>query len=72
MFRINSSGGSIALGKFCFSWQNTDDAFDWPGYTVIGWGDTLLEFGDIDNGNGIFLTRYSYGEIEYTKAFLRI
>ena len=69
---INSNGGSISLGKLNFSWQNTDDEFKWAGYTVISWGDTCLEFGEIDNGNGIFLTRYEDGDIAYTRTFVRI
>lgn len=72
MIEISSSGGAIAVGKFSFTWSNTDDVFDWPGFTIIGWGDTFLEFGDVDNGNGIFLTRYKDGDIEFTKAILRI
>lgn len=71
MFRINSNRGTFSLGKFSFTWENSDDAHDWPGFTTIGWGDTFLELGDIDEGNGIFLTRYAHGDIDFTKTLLR-
>lgn len=72
MIEINSNGGGISLGKFSFSWSNTDSVFDWPGFTIVGWDDTFLEFGDVDNGNGIFLTRYKDGDVEFTKTLLRV
>ena len=72
MIRINSNGGSIALGKFSFSWSNADPVFQWAAYSVLCWGDWSLEFGDIDNGNGIFLTHFKDGDLEFTKTLLRL
>lgn len=69
---VNSNGGHFKLGKFSFSWQNTDSFHEWEGYSVLCWADWSLEFGDIDNGNGIHLTHYKDGDIDFTKTLVRI
>ena len=65
---IRDTGGLIRLGNFSFLWQNPDPEFS--GFTTFSLGQYALEFGDIDSGNGIFLTKYSNGDIEYTQPLL--
>ena len=70
MIRINSENGVIRLGPFSFFWQNPEP--EYPGFTVLAYKDTSIEFGDIDAGNGIFITRFKEGEIAWQRALLQI
>lgn len=71
IFDITDDGGLIRLGSFAVLWQNQDYEFDYPGFTVFSSGDFSLEFGAIDNGNGVFITKYNDGGIEYTRPLLQ-
>ncbi len=66
---FSSNGGHIRLGSLAILWQNQDSEF--PGFTVISCGDFSLELGDIDNGNGVFITKYKDGDIEYSRPLLQ-
>lgn len=70
MIRINSENGVIRLGPFSFFWQNPEP--EYPGFAVLAYGDTSIEFGEIDAGNGIFVTRFKDGEIFFQHALLRL
>ena len=70
IFDIKDDGGLIRIGPFSILWQNPDSQY--PGFTTINFGDYGLEFGDIDAGNGIFLTKYADGDIEYTRTIVKL
>ena len=70
IFNITSQGGHICIGNWSLLWENATNEF--PGFTAIANSDYSLEFGEIDNGNGIFLTKYGYGDIEFTKPILKL
>ena len=70
IFDISDTGGLIRLGPFAILWQNPDS--EYPGFTTFSWNDTSLEFGDIDNGNGVYLTGFRDGEIEYSRKLLQL
>ena len=69
---LSSTSGLIRLGKLAFLWSNPDERFGFSGYSCISYGNTSLEFGDIDAGNGIFLVKYVNGELAYHRALLKI
>ena len=66
-FLLTSDNGVIRLGNFYLSWGNKltfTDGYGLPGFFTIGWGDTLLEFGDIDQGrHGIYITKCEEGDV---------
>ena len=68
-FDITSGGGLIRLGSFAILWQNSDE--EYPGFTTLSTGTYSLEFGEIDLGNGIFITKYSDDDIEYTRPLIQ-
>ncbi len=68
---FSSNGGHIRLGSLAILWQNQDALLDFPGFTVFSSGDYSLEFGTIDNGNGIFITKYEDGDIAYSRPLLQ-
>ena len=70
IFDISDTGGLVRLGPFAILWQNPDS--EYPGFTTLSWGDYSLEFGEIDAGNGIFLTAYADGDIAYTKPIVKL
>ena len=70
IFNINSNNGHICIGNYSILWENAEGEF--PGFFVIANNDYSLEFGEIDDGNGIFLTKYGLGDVEYTKPLIRI
>ena len=70
IFDISHDGGLIRIGPFSLLWQNPDQEF--PGFTALNAWNYGLEFGDIDSGNGIFITKYGDGDIEYTSAIVRL
>lgn len=70
IFNIDSNGGLIRIGSAAILWQNRDEEF--PGFTTLSWGDSSLEFGDIDAGNGIHLTTFRDGDISFQKTLLRV
>ena len=72
MITIDSYGGLIRFGPLALAWGNTDTLNDFPGFTTLSYGNYSLEFGDIDAGNGIFLTRYADGDIEFTKPIVKL
>lgn len=69
-FDINSTGGLIRFGSCAILWENSTEEF--PGFTAFSIEEYSLEFGEIDSGNGIFLTHYSDGDIQYTQPLLLI
>lgn len=70
IFDINSNGGLLRIGPAAILWQNRDEEF--PGFTTLSWGDSSLEFGDIDAGNGIHLTTFRDGDISFRKTLFRL
>lgn len=70
IFNIDSTGGLIRIGPAAILWQNQDEEF--PGFTTLSWGDSSLEFGDIDAGNGIHVTIFKDGDIDFQKTLLRL
>lgn len=68
---LNDDGGLIRLGSLAILWQNQDTDQEFPGFTVFSLGNYSLEFGDIDNGLGIFITKYNDGDIEYSHPLLQ-
>tara|TARA_B100000035_G_scaffold284426_1_gene267343 strand:+ start:249 stop:494 length:246 start_codon:yes stop_codon:yes gene_type:complete len=75
-FVASSTGGHGNIGQLCWAWQNQeyiDSTFadDYIGFTTIGFGDWSLEFGDIDQGNGIHLTHWKDGDVAWSKTFLK-
>lgn len=70
IFDISDTGGLIFIGSFAILWQNPDEQF--PGFTTINAWNYGLEFGEIDAGNGIFLTKYGAGDIEYTRPIVKL
>ena len=67
---ISDTGGLVRLGPFALLWQNPDN--EYPGFTTFSLGDYSLEFGDIDAGNGIFLTVYGDGDILQTLPIVKL
>ena len=70
IIEITSDSGHIYWGGFSLLWENAVD--DLPGFLAIGSPNYSLEFGDIDNGNGVFLTKYGQGDIEYSKQIIKL
>ena len=70
MIRINSDSGTIRLGPFALVWQNPDA--EYGGFTVFSYRDTSIEFGDIDAGNGIHITRFEEGDVAWQQTLLLI
>ena len=70
MIRITSDNGAIRLGPLAITWQNPDA--EYPGFTVLSYGDTSIEFGDIDAGNGIYYSRYEDGDLAVSRTLLRL
>ena len=66
-FLLTSDNGCVWLGDFYLSWGNKltfSDGQELPGFFTIGWGNTLLEFGDVDQGRpGIYVTRCGEGDV---------
>ena len=70
MIRITSDNGAIRLGPLAITWQNP--VAEYPGFTLLSYGNTSIEFGDIDAGNGIHITRFKDGEIFSQQTLLLI
>ena len=70
IFDVSDTGGLVRLGPFALLWQNPDS--EYPGFTTISWGDYSLEFGEIDAGNGIFITVYGDGDILQTLPIVKL
>ena len=70
MIRINSDSGTIRLGPLALVWQNPDG--EYSGFTVLSYGDTSIEFGDIDAGNGIHITQFEEGDVAWQRTLLLI
>lgn len=71
-YYVNSCNGTITLGSLGISWGNADAEYDLPGFCSLFWGDTGLEFGDIDQGRvGIYLTRYEDGEVALSRPLIQ-
>ena len=68
-FDICSLGGLVRFGPLALLWQNA--SFEFPGFTTLSVGQYSLELGEIDSGNGIFVTKYTDGDIEYIKTVLQ-
>ena len=67
---LSDTGGLIRLGPFALFWQNADG--EYPGFTALSWSNYNLEFGEIDAGNGIHLTKFADGDIEYVKTLVKV
>jgi len=67
IFDVNSDHGQIRVGQLGVAWYNSqpEDAYgEDPGWFIISWKDTNLEFGSIDQDvPGIYRTRYIDGEV---------
>lgn len=83
MIDIDSDSGTISIGDFVVCWGNSEDPISingryfeddrLEGYTCFGFADTFLELGAIDQDRpGVYLTKYKYGDIEWTKAVLQL
>ena len=71
MLEINSNYGRIGIGPFNICWQNPDPEFS--GWTVVSWGESNLEFGQIDqDGPGVYMTKYVDGEVTRTRTLLTL
>lgn len=70
IFDLTSNGGLLRLGPAALLWQNQDGEF--PGFTTLSWRDFSIEFGDIDAGNGVHITVFKDGEIDYRKTLLKV
>lgn len=70
IFDVSDTGGLIRLGPFALLWQNPDS--EYPGFTTLSLGDYSLEFGEIDAGNGIFVTVYADGDILQTLPIVKL
>lgn len=72
IFDINDTGGLIRIGPFAILWQNMDAENDYPGFTTFNFNDYSLELGEIDAENGIYLTKYDEGDIEYMLPIVKL
>jgi len=79
-FKVDSIGGQIRLGSLIINWANfetsqTIEGFsfgDLPGFTSFSWGDSCLEFGQIDQARpGIYFTKYEEGDVKYSRPLLQ-
>jgi hypothetical protein len=77
---IDSYGGQIRLFGLNISWSNfepsqTIEGFafgDLPGFTAFSWGDSCLEFGQVDQERpGIYFTKYEDGDVKYSRPLLQ-
>ena len=66
---VNECRGEFFLGKFRIAWQNQDE--DFPGFTIISYGNYNIELGCIDQDRpGIYLTAYEDGGVRPIKSLL--
>lgn len=75
IFHINSEGGQIRLGQLGIGWYNQiqDEFGVEPGWFILSWKDTNLEFGQLDQDHpGIYRTRYIDGEIYHLNTYLEL
>ena len=70
IFDVSDTGGLVRLGPLALLWQNPDS--EYPGFTTFSFGNYSLEFGEIDAGNGIFLTTYFDGDILQTLPIVKL
>ena len=67
-FEVTADYGEIKLGPFRAHWYNKLSEQE-PAYFILGWGDTQLEFGEIDQERpGIYLTRYVNHDVEQLRT----
>ncbi len=76
IFDLSSDYCQIRIGQLGVAWYNAQPADEWgedPGWFIISWKNTNLEFGAIDQDRpGIYRTRYVNGEVEYLNTFLEL
>lgn len=72
IFDINDTGGLVRIGPFAILWQNLDVDNGYPGFTTFNFNDYSLELGEIDAENGIYLTKYDEGDIEYMLPIVKL
>ena len=70
IFDVSDTGGLVRLGSFALLRQNADEQY--PGFTTFSFGEYSLEFGEIDAGNGIFITTYADGDILQTLPIVKL
>ena len=70
IINVTSNSGHIYWGGLSLFWGNAIDYL--PGFLAISSPNYILEFGDIDNGNGVFLTKYGQGDIEYRRQIIKL
>ena len=71
-FEINSDYGEIKVGPLRAHWYNAISESE-PAYFILGWGDTQLEFGEIDQDRpGIYLTRYVNQDVQHLRTILSL
>jgi len=79
-FQVDSYGGQFRLGSLIINWANfeasqTIEGFsfgDLPGFTAFSWGDSCLEFGQVDQARpGIYFTKYEEGDVKYSRPLLQ-
>ena len=70
IFNLDSDGGLLRIGPAAILWQNAHG--EYPGFTTLSWGDSSIEFGEIDAGNGIHITTFKDGDIDVQKTLVRL
>jgi len=69
--KITSDHGYLILGSLYISWGNQlDDTL--TGYAIFSLGNWGIEFGEIDNGNGIHLVNYNEDGLESSRTLLKL
>ena len=76
IFDLNSDYCQIRIGQLGVAWCNTqqaDELGEDPGWFILSWKNTNLEFGMIDQDRpGIYRTRYENGEVIYLNTLLEL
>lgn len=55
---LDSDGGFFKLRQLSFSWGNSLEDLDLPGFTCLSWGVYSLEMGEVDQGSpGLYVTK---------------
>ena len=74
---IDSDGGCIYIGSWSVTWGNSVDPYyadmRMEGYCSFNFGSVSLEFGAVDQDQpGLYITRYSEGDVEYSKPIFTL
>lgn len=63
------NGGLITVLGLSVHWELRTEEF--PGFITFSVGDHSIEIGEIDNGPGIFYTRYKDGDIAVNRPIIQ-